>query len=119
MVPVFADDTGLWYAKAPDDPALAYFQELGVEFPDVGGDDYYWETVSWENADAVESDLVIYSMRTSYTPEQLLDKPVFARLPAAEGDQLHPWKFKSMDYPSQAAYMRELAGWLTTDRKVT
>jgi iron complex transport system substrate-binding protein len=119
VVPVFADDTGLWYAKAPDDPALAYYASLGVQFVDVGGDEYYWRTVSWENADEIATDLVLYSMRTSYTPEQLLDEPVFASLPAAEGGQLHPWKFKAMDYASQAAYMRELAGWLSGDAKLT
>jgi hypothetical protein len=31
---------------------------------------------------------------------------------------VHPWKFKSMDYPSLTSYMTELAGWLTDDEDV-
>ncbi len=119
MVPLYAEaGAGIYYAKAPDDPALAYYQSLGVSFAEVGGEDYYWHQVSWENADTYTSDIVLYSLRGSLTPEQLQDQPTFAALPAAEADQLHPWKFKSMDYPSQTSYMKELAGWLTSDTKV-
>jgi len=118
VVPIYAEDANLYYAKAPDDPALSYYRSLGVNFTEVEGDGYYWEVVSWENADTYDPDIVLYSVRTSYTPEQLLDQPTFARLAAAKADQLHPWKFKSMDYPSQTEYMRELAGWLSSDESV-
>lgn len=119
MLPLYAEEaSGVWFAKAPDDPALSYYQSLGVEFADIGGQDYYWHNVSWENADLYAGDVVLYSMRGSLTPEQMMEQPTFARLPVAEAGQLHPWKFKSMDYPSQTSYMRELAGWLTEDRDV-
>jgi iron complex transport system substrate-binding protein len=85
----------------------------------VGGEDYYWDTLSWENADKYEPDIVLYSVRDSFTPEQLMDQPVFATLEAAQAGQLHPWKFKSMDYKSQTSYLEELAGWLASDAKVT
>ena len=48
-----------------------------------------------------------------------MDQPIFATLKAARAGQLHPWKFKSMDYKSQTSYLGELAGWLTADRAVT
>lgn len=119
VVPLYAEEAaGIYFAKAPDDPALAYYESLGVSFTEVGGDDYYWHQVSWENADTYSSDIVLYSLRGSLTPEQLQDQPTFAALPAARAGQLHPWKFKSMDYPSQTAYMRELAGWLAGDADV-
>lgn len=118
VVPIYAEDANLYYAKAPDDPALAYYAQLGVDFTPVTGTDYYWQIVSWENADTYSPDLFLYSERGSYTPEQLLAQPTFARLPAARAGQLHPWRFKSLDYPSQASYMRELAGWLSEDRKL-
>jgi iron complex transport system substrate-binding protein len=118
VVPIYAEDANLYYAKAPDDPALSYYESLGVDFTPVKGEDYYWEVVSWENADTYDPDIVLYSVRTSYTPEQLMDQPTFARLAAARAGQLHPWKFKSMDYPSQTEYMLELAAWLSTDRDV-
>ena len=85
----------------------------------VQGKDYYWEVLSWENADKYQPDIVLYSVRDSYTPDQLMDQPVFARLKAAQAGQLHPWKFKSMDYKAQTGYLGELAGWLAADRKVT
>ena len=36
-----------------------------------------------------------------------------------QAGQLHPWKYIGMDYVAQAAYMEELAGWLTESQKVT
>ena len=38
------------------------------------GEDYYWEVLSW--------DIVLYSVRDSFTPEPLMEQPVFARLEA-------------------------------------
>ena len=119
VLPVYGEDANYYVAKAPDDPALRYYSELGLSFVPVGGEDYYWDTLSWENADKYEPDIVLYSVRDSFTPEQLMDQPVFASLKAAQAGQLHPWKFKSMDYKSQTSYLEELAGWLASDAKVT
>lgn len=119
VLPIYGEDANLYVAKAPDDPALSYYSELGLTFVPVEGEDYYWELLSWENADKYQPDIVLYSVRDSYTPEQLMDQPVFARLEAAQAGQLHPWKFKSMDYKAQTSYLRELAEWLSTDQKVT
>ena len=118
VVPVYAEDANLYYAKAGDDPALRMYADLGVRFVPVTGQDYYWQIVSWENADTYSPDVFLYADRDSYTPAQLLDQPTFASLPAAAAGQLHPWTFKAMDYVSQAGYMDELAGWLSTDTKV-
>ena len=119
VLPVYGEDANYYVAKAPDDPALHYYSDLGLPFVPVGGEDYYWDTLSWENADKYEPDIVLYSVRDSFTPEQLLAQPVFATLKAAQAGQLHPWKFKSMDYKSQTSYLEELAGWLASDAKVT
>ena len=118
VLPVYGEDANFYVAKAPDDPALRYYSELGLTFVPVEGEDYYWEVLSWENADKYQPDIVLYSVRDSFTPEQLMDQPVFARLKAAEAGQLHPWKFKSMDYKAQTSYLEELAGWLVADRRV-
>ena len=119
MLPVYGEDANYYVAKAPDDPALRYYSDLGLSFVPVTGEDYYWEVLSWERADKYRPDIVLYSVRDSFTPEQLMDQPVFAQLEAAQAGQLHPWKFKSMDYKAQTSYLGELAGWLATDRKVT
>lgn len=119
VLPIYGEDANLYVAKAPDDPALRYYSELGLSFVPVQGKGYYWEVLSWENADKYRPDIVLYSVRDSFTPEQLMDQPVFARLEAARAGQLRPWKFKSMDYKAQTSYLEELAGWLASDTKVT
>ncbi|GAB6983816.1 ABC transporter substrate-binding protein [Nocardioides pyridinolyticus] len=119
VLPMYAEDSGLYVVIPQDDPAMAYFQDLGVQFEETGGkDDYYWEILSWENADKYEPDLVLNSQRGSYSTEQLEQQPVFGSLAAVQAGQVHPWKFKSMDYPSLTSYMEELAGWLSTDDDV-
>jgi iron complex transport system substrate-binding protein len=119
VVPIYADSDGLYIAKAPDDPQLKYYQGLGVDFTPIGGKDYYWEILSWENADRYDPDIFLNATRNSYSTEQLGEQPTFARLAAYRAGQIHPWASASMDYPSQTAYMEELAGWLRSDRDVT
>jgi iron complex transport system substrate-binding protein len=119
VLPMYAEDAGLYVLIPQDDPMMNYFQSLGVRFEKTGGkDDYYWQTLSWENADTYEPDLVLNSQRGSYSTEQLEAHPVFGRLAAVEAGQVHPWKFKSMDYVSLTSYMQELARWLSTDQDV-
>ena len=118
VVPMYADGDGLYLAKAPDDPALKYYQDIGVNFTEIGGDDYYWEILSWENADRYEADIYLNATRNSYSTEQLGEQPTFARLTAHQEGQIHDWESLSMDYPSQAGYMRELAEWLGSDRDI-
>lgn len=118
VVPMYADADGLYLAKAPDDPALKYYQDLGVNFTPIGGKDYYWEILSWENADRYEPDILLNATRNSYSMEQLGEQPTFARLKAYQAGQVHPWDSSSMDYPSQTVYMKELAGWLSSDEDI-
>ena len=110
---------GFYVAKAPDDPALASYADLGVRFVDPGGSGYYWQTVSWENVGSLRADVVLDSQIDEMTGEQILAQPTFATTPAAQARQIYPWVFASMDYTAQAAYMNELAGHLETARKVT
>ncbi len=119
VLPMYAEDSGLYALIPADDPAMAYFADLGVQFEETGAKDYYyWEILSWENADRHDPDIVLNSQRGSYSTEQLEDQPVFGSLAAVEAGQVHPWKFKSMDYPSLTAYMTELTDWLTTGADV-
>jgi iron complex transport system substrate-binding protein len=106
-------------AKAPDDPSLRLYSDLGVDFVDPGGDTYFWETTSWERVPDHPSDVILYSLRGGETPEQMRAQPTYTLLPAVQAGQEHPWKYVGMDHVAQAAYMSELAGWLTEARKVT
>ncbi|WP_232661960.1 ABC transporter substrate-binding protein [Pseudonocardia sp. TRM90224] len=110
---------GLYVAKAPDDPELTSYADLGVRFVDPGGTDYYWEVVSWENVGRVPADVVLESQLDTMTAEQIAAQPTMANTPAGRARQIHPWIFASMDYTAQAAYMNELAGHLEAAHKVT
>lgn len=48
----------------------------------------------------------------------LVAQPRFATLPATRAGQVGPWIVASMDGHSQAQYIDQLAGILTTARKV-
>ncbi|MFY0405972.1 ABC transporter substrate-binding protein [Solicola sp. PLA-1-18] len=112
------DTEGLYVAQAPADPALDYYTSLGVAYPDVADDEYYWDLLSWENVDTYRSDVVLYSLR-AMDAAALQKQPTFAELPAAEAGQVHPWKFEPLSWGKQAAWMTTLAGYLTDSQKVT
>ncbi|MBK1785608.1 ABC transporter substrate-binding protein [Prauserella cavernicola] len=109
---------GVHIAKAPDDPALRSYTELGLNYHDPGGSVYFWEQVSWENIGEHPVDVVLYSLR-AMTGEQMLTQPTFAITPAAEAGQVFPWEFSSMDYVAQARALDNLAENLERSRKVT
>lgn len=109
---------GFYVAKAPDDPTLTAFADLGVRFVDPGGTGYYWQPVSWENVGSLPADVVLESQIDEMTADQILAQPTFARMPAGQARQVYTWVFASMDYAAQAAYMSEVAGHLESARKV-
>ena len=94
------------------------YADLGMTFVEPKTDAYYWDIISWEDYDTIGGDLVLYSQR-GFGPDQLQQQPTVAATPAAKAGQLQPWVFAGMDYPSQAVYMNQLAGWMTESRKVT
>ncbi|MGY1742269.1 MULTISPECIES: ABC transporter substrate-binding protein [unclassified Blastococcus] len=119
VLPVYATESDGWYmGKAPDDPQLRMYQDLGVDFVDPGGDEYFWNAVGWESVPEYPSDVILYSLRFSMSPEEIAAQPTAALLPAVQAGQLYPWKYIGPDYVAQAAYMEELAGWLTEAQPV-
>jgi len=116
--PVYAEAANVYVAKAPDDPSLRMYADLGMTFVEPKTDAYYWDIISWEDYDTIGGDLVLYSQR-GFGPDQLQQQPTVAATPAAKAGQLQPWVFAGMDYPSQAAYLSQLAGWLTGAKKVS
>lgn len=108
---------GVHIAKAEDDPALRSYTELGVKYPDPGGDQYYWRQVAWENITSFRTDVVLYSLR-AMSGDDMLKQPTFAQLPAAKAGQLYPWEFSAMDYVAQAATINRLAENLEGARRV-
>ncbi|MGY1822353.1 ABC transporter substrate-binding protein [Geodermatophilus sp. SYSU D00079] len=121
VLPVYATPSdGWWMGIAADDPSLHLYEDLGVQFVDVReGEDYFWHSVGWEEVPRFRSDVILYSLRFSMTPEEYAAQPTAALLPAVQAGQLYPWKYIGMDHVAQAAYMEELAGYLTQARKLT
>ena len=85
----------LFVAWPPGFGDLAYYQELGmpiVEPEEHPGADGYWETLSWEQADKYDVDMILVDVRSGSLDELLAQAPdVVARLPATEADQLVAW----------------------------
>ena len=120
VLPVYATAAdGWWMGKAPDDPSLRLYSDLGVDFVDPGGDTHFRETASWERVTDHPSDVILHSLWGGETPEQMRAQPTHPLLPAVQAGQEHPWEYVGMDHVAQAAYMSELAGWLTEAEEVT
>ncbi|WP_435175713.1 ABC transporter substrate-binding protein [Actinacidiphila sp. bgisy145] len=72
---------------------LRYYQSLGVDFivPNQvkGG---FFETLSWENADKYQADIIMLDNRTAtLQPKDLTGKPTWTKLPAVKGGQVVGW----------------------------
>jgi iron complex transport system substrate-binding protein len=87
-------------------PDFADYQAYGVNFevpknPDGG----FYETLSWENADTYEGDVILYDARPFAPPlEELEKQPTWRGLAAVKADQLVPWLV-----PSVQSYARQTA----------
>lgn len=110
---------GMYWAKAADDPGLAFYASLGVQFLPLSTTDYYWETASWENAAKYTPDVVLYSPIDALDADGLKAQPTFAPTPAAQASQLYPWYFGSQDHVQQARVLNALADDLEQANKVT
>ena len=112
---------GMYWAKATDDPGLAFYQSLGITFLELTADPsaYYWETASWENASKYTPDVVLYSPIDALDADGLKAQPTFAPTPAAQASQLYPWYFGSQDHVQQARVLNALADDLEKANKVT
>ncbi|MFR9676983.1 ABC transporter substrate-binding protein [Streptomyces sp. TR06-5] len=104
----------LFYASNPEVNAdLQYFRELGVnlvmpENLDKGG---YFESLSWENADTYDADLLLLDDRTAtLQPEQLKAKPAWRALPAVRAGRITPWSSEPrFSYAGAAPLLERLA----------
>lgn len=110
-------DEGVYIARWQDDPLLNTWHTLGVDVPDLPGDNYYWLQTSWENVADQATDVVLYSAR-AMGAEELTKQAGFSQTPAATADQLHPWAVVAFDYVAMAQDTDDLAGWLEQSQPV-
>lgn len=115
--------TDLFYASDPAASAdLTYFTELGVDIitpEDVEGG--YFESLSWENADRYDADVILLDNRSSaLQPSDLGDKPTWGRLAAVEAGQIVPWHSEPRySWAGCAPLLEELAEAIRDARKVS
>ncbi|MEU4403552.1 ABC transporter substrate-binding protein [Streptosporangium sp. NPDC023963] len=84
----------MWVANPDDHADVRYFKELGLDLvvPEKVDDGGFWQTLSWENADTYEADVILVDARTqSMRPEEMKKKPTFAALPAVKAGQVYQW----------------------------
>ncbi|MFI9204645.1 ABC transporter substrate-binding protein [Streptomyces sp. NPDC053048] len=114
----------LFYVSNPGINAdLMYFRELGVDFVvpeklDKGG---YFESLSWENADKYQADLIILDSRTSaLQPKDLASKPTWEQLPAVKAGQVSPWLSEPrFSYAGCAPLLENLAAAIEKAKKTS
>lgn len=102
----------MWVVNPPEYPDLVHLTTAGLNVVtpskvDEGG---FFQTLSWENADTYDADVILYDTRTqSLKPEEMLKKPTFAKLPAVEAGQLYPWNAEApYSYQGYAVFLEGL-----------
>ncbi|QKV92982.1 ABC transporter substrate-binding protein [Streptomyces sp. NA02950] len=114
----------LFYVSNPKINAdLIYFSELGVDFvqprkTDKGG---YFESLSWENADKYDADVLFLDNRTAtLQPEALTGKPTWSKLPAVKAGQITPWSSEPrFSYAGAAPLVESLTKAIQDAKKVS
>ncbi|MGH8931559.1 MAG: ABC transporter substrate-binding protein [Egibacteraceae bacterium] len=83
----------LYFAKPAAFPALRQYQQWGLDLIEPGGDDPFWDIVSFEFADKYAADLILYDNRpVSLSLDDLAKIPTWRTLPAVEAGQLVAWE---------------------------
>ncbi|MGH3751625.1 MAG: ABC transporter substrate-binding protein [Pseudonocardiaceae bacterium] len=103
---------GLFVAKAGDFPDLLEYQRLGLDIVKAGGEDGYFELLSWENANKYKADLILHDERSnSLQPDELAaDYPTWGKLPAVKAGQVRRWNAEPVfSYQGFRAAVTQLA----------
>lgn len=72
---------------------LLDFASWGLKLvdPEIADDRGYWETLSWENADKYQPDLILVDNRQKSTMQTALAQPTWTTLKAAAAGQVTDW----------------------------
>jgi iron complex transport system substrate-binding protein len=85
----------MWVVNPPEYPDITHLVDAGLDVVtpskvDQGG---FFQTLSWENADEYDADVILYDTRTqSLKLDEMMKKPTFAQLPAVKAGRLYPWR---------------------------
>ena len=106
---VWAGEDALYVAATGGASELMDFASWGLKLidPEVADDRGYWETLSWENADKYQPDLILVDNRSAQTMETALAQPTWTLMKAAEAGQVTDWPAYWLR--TYGAYASELA----------
>jgi iron complex transport system substrate-binding protein len=104
----------MWVVNPPEYADIRHLTDNGLNIvvPDKVDEGGFFQTLSWENADAYDADVILYDTRTqALKPEEMMKKPTFAKLPAVKAGQLYPWRAEApFSYQGYADFLEELVG---------
>ncbi|MGP4093333.1 ABC transporter substrate-binding protein [Nonomuraea sp. KM90] len=113
----------LWVVNPPEYPDIVHLKDAGLDVVtpakvDEGG---FFQTLSWENADEYDADVILYDTRTqALKPEEMMKKPTFAKLPAVKAGQLYPWNAEApYSYQGYAGFLEGLVANLKKAQPLT
>lgn len=90
---VWAGTDALYVAATGGSAELMDFHAWGLTLidPEVADDRGYWETLSWENADKYQPDLILVDNRSATTIETAKAQPTWTLMKAAEAGAVTDW----------------------------
>ncbi len=104
--------TDALHVAAPEGAAeLMDLRGWGLDLitPETANDRGYWETVSWENADKYQPDLVLIDNRVASNRDDAFAQPMFTAIKAAEAGAVGEWPaFWLRNYRSYAEQLDNL-----------
>jgi iron complex transport system substrate-binding protein len=124
---VYPADDGMYVAQVEITGDLSYYESLGVEMVrPVGEGNFYWEILSWENADKHAADLIMVDSRglkggdLESAVASVADNPTWNALPAVQAGQLVAWHaFDPAGYRFYYEAMEELEPAIRSAQVVT
>jgi iron complex transport system substrate-binding protein len=111
VLAVWAGTDALYVASPNGSAELSDFVSWGLDVvtPEVADDRGYWETLSWEQVDKYQPDLIIVDDRQATTRATAEAQPTWTLLKAAAAKQVADWPaFWIRSYEAYARELRDL-----------
>ncbi len=112
VMAVWAGEDGLYVAAPEGSAELSDFARWGMDIvtPEHAEDRGYWETLSWENADKYQPDLILVDDRAGPSTRETAEaQPTWTTIRAAQAGQVADWPaFWMRNYTSYADQLEEL-----------
>jgi len=111
-LPVWAGTDALYVAATQGSSELMDFAGWGLKLitPELADDRGYWETLSWEQADKYQPDLLLVDNRSDTTMQTAAAQPMWTSIKAAAAGQVTGWPaFWLRNYKAYAQALDKLS----------